>query len=57
MRNNTLLLLVILSIMMIKLGESSSTDMGDMQQKAYQQPSLDDIAIEKEEEEDMPDLE
>ena len=32
-------------------------DMGDLSKKVYQRPSLDDLDIEDEEEDDMPDLE
>merc|ERR1712088_29471 len=36
---------------------TSSAEMGDMTKKAYQRPTLDDLDIEEEEEDDMPDLE
>ena len=32
-------------------------DMGDLSKKVYQRPSLDDLDIEEDEEDDMPDLE
>ena len=35
----------------------SGAEVGDMTKKAYQRPSLDDLDIEEEEEDDMPDLE
>jgi len=38
-------------------GVGTAGDMGDMTKKAYQRPSLDDLDIEDEEEDDMPDLE
>ena len=38
-------------------GVSGSGDMGDLSKKVYQRPSLDDLDIEEEEEDDMPDLE
>merc|ERR1712002_1430210 len=34
---------------------AGAADMGDMTKKAYQRPSLDDLDIEEEEEDDMPD--
>merc|ERR1719195_1444726 len=38
-------------------GGAGAGDMGDLQKKAYQRPSLDDLVIEEDEEDDMPDLE
>merc|ERR1712227_257618 len=38
-------------------GGAGSGDMGDLSKKVYQRPSLDDLDIEEEEEDDMPDLE
>ena len=35
----------------------AGADMGDLSKKVYQRPSLDDLDIEDEEEDDMPDLE
>merc|ERR1711936_1339878 len=38
-------------------GGVGAAEMGDMTKKAYQRPTLDDLDIEEEEEDDMPDLE
>ena len=38
-------------------GGAGAGDMGDLSKKVYQRPSLDDLDIEDEEEDDMPDLE
>merc|ERR1719325_306431 len=38
-------------------GGAGAGDMGDLSKKVYQRPSLDDLDIEEEEEDDMPDLE
>ena len=35
----------------------AGADMGDLSKKVYQRPSLDDLDIEEDEEDDMPDLE
>jgi len=38
-------------------GGAGAAEMADMTKKSYQRPSLDDLDIEEEEEDDMPDLE
>ena len=38
-------------------GGAGAAEMGDMTKKAYQRPSLDDLDLDDEEEDDMPDLE